>query len=333
MKVVNYLDVTLNLNDGSYRPYHKPNDEIMYVHRESDHPPAIIKQLPFSIESRLCSISSSKEIFDESSKIYQDALDRSGYKHKLTYNVPGNSGTPEESPDDTTNRRNRKRQIIWFNPPYSKSVTTNVGKYFLKLLEKHFPKHHKFRKIFNRNTVKVSYSCLPSMKARVNQHNKKVLRKTDNEEGTEITRTCSCPSDAECPLDNICLDRDVLYSAKITSDLNNYGTKIYKGICSTTFKERLGNHKKAFNHERYELDSELSKEVWRIKRKGGQFYIKWEKDRNHASYKPETRRCSLCDYEKLAIALYEGDNLINKRNEIISRCRHRLKYKLKNLTF
>ena len=38
LKVVNYLDLTLNLNDGTYRPYHKPNDEIMYIHKESIHP-------------------------------------------------------------------------------------------------------------------------------------------------------------------------------------------------------------------------------------------------------------------------------------------------------
>ena len=32
MKIVNYLDVTLNLNDGSYRPYKKPNEEkIIYM--------------------------------------------------------------------------------------------------------------------------------------------------------------------------------------------------------------------------------------------------------------------------------------------------------------
>ena len=38
MKIVNYLDVTLNLNDGSYRPYKKPNDETTYIHANSDHP-------------------------------------------------------------------------------------------------------------------------------------------------------------------------------------------------------------------------------------------------------------------------------------------------------
>ena len=330
MKVVNYLDVTMNLGDGTYRPYHKPNNEIMYIHSESNHPPAIIKQLPLSIESRLRTISSSKEIFDEASKTYQDALVRSGYNHILKYE----DDQADNSGEMSHRKRNRKRNIIWFNPPYSKSVTSNVGKYFLKLLDKHFPKNHKFRKIFNKNTVKVSYSCLPSIKAKVNQHNKKVLQKVSEETSNEEeVRTCSCPRNAKCPLDNNCLQMDILYSAELSSNLTNYGTKVYKGICATTFKERLGNHKKSFNNERYEADSALSKEVWKIKREGGEFYVKWNKDAAHKSYRPEGKRCRLCDNEKLAIALHDEKNLLNKRNEIISRCRHRFKYKLKNLIF
>ena len=43
LKVVNYLDVSFNLNDGSYRPYRKPNDETHYIHIQSDHPPSIMK--------------------------------------------------------------------------------------------------------------------------------------------------------------------------------------------------------------------------------------------------------------------------------------------------
>ena len=42
MKIVNYLDVTLNLNDGSYRP----NEETNYIHVNSDHPTSILKQHP-----------------------------------------------------------------------------------------------------------------------------------------------------------------------------------------------------------------------------------------------------------------------------------------------
>ena len=30
VEIVNHLDVTLNLNDGSYRPYKKPNDEAKF---------------------------------------------------------------------------------------------------------------------------------------------------------------------------------------------------------------------------------------------------------------------------------------------------------------
>ena len=53
MKVVNYLDVTFNLNDGTYRPYQKTDNIIQYIHVESNHPPNIIKQIPKTIEKRL----------------------------------------------------------------------------------------------------------------------------------------------------------------------------------------------------------------------------------------------------------------------------------------
>ena len=49
-KIVNYLDVTLNLKDGTFRPYHKPDDQMQYIHTESDHPPNVIKHIPASIE-------------------------------------------------------------------------------------------------------------------------------------------------------------------------------------------------------------------------------------------------------------------------------------------
>ena len=72
-----------NLENSAYCPYQKENNQI-YISIESNHPPSIIKQLPLSIESRL-SLSSSEEIFNDSVIPYQDALDKSGYKHKLKY--------------------------------------------------------------------------------------------------------------------------------------------------------------------------------------------------------------------------------------------------------
>ena len=37
-----------------------------------------------------------------------------------------------------------------------------------------------------------------------------------------------CPEDTECPFNGICLDKDVLYEAELTSSLRNYGKKHYK---------------------------------------------------------------------------------------------------------
>ena len=45
MKTVNYLDVTLNLENSTYRPYQKENNQMKYINIESNHPPFIIKQL------------------------------------------------------------------------------------------------------------------------------------------------------------------------------------------------------------------------------------------------------------------------------------------------
>ena len=65
-KTVNYLDVTFNLNDGSFKPYTTPNNEIKYIHKDSDHPPSVIQQIPLSIELRLSTLFfNKKKIFPE----------------------------------------------------------------------------------------------------------------------------------------------------------------------------------------------------------------------------------------------------------------------------
>ena len=85
LKIVDYLDVTLNLLNSTYKPFSKPNNEINYINKETNHPPSIIKQVPFSMESWLSSLSSSETIFNESTLIYQEALKRSGNDNKLKY--------------------------------------------------------------------------------------------------------------------------------------------------------------------------------------------------------------------------------------------------------
>ena len=154
-KVVNFLDVTLDLNKQSYGLYIKPNNKPLYVHRKSNHPPLILKNIPLAINQRLNEISSNKESFDEAAPVFQEALRKSGYEHTLKYeNV---------KPNLESKAKNRSRNITWFHPPYSKHVATNVGKKFLSIVKDCFKQNHPLRKIFNKNTLKISYSCMPNL--------------------------------------------------------------------------------------------------------------------------------------------------------------------------
>ena len=53
------------------------------------------------------------------------------------------------------------------NPPFNQCVSTNILKVFLKLLDKHFPKSSILHKIFNRNSIKVNYSCTQNHDMRI----------------------------------------------------------------------------------------------------------------------------------------------------------------------
>ena len=112
VKIVKYLDVTFNLSNATYQPFASINNEIAYIHKESNHPPSVLRQIPLSIESRLSKYSSNENKFKESAQIYQEALKKSGYNHQLTHQKSINNKNKDT--------KRPKRKIIWFNPPYSK---------------------------------------------------------------------------------------------------------------------------------------------------------------------------------------------------------------------
>ena len=73
-KICNFLDVTLNLTDGTHYPYRKPNNETLYIDTNSNYPPAIIKHLPAAIGRRISDISASKELFNKAKSHHESAL-------------------------------------------------------------------------------------------------------------------------------------------------------------------------------------------------------------------------------------------------------------------
>ena len=151
-KITDFLDVELNLNTGKFKPFGKPNDHPIYINSKSNHPKIIIKQLPKMVAHCISTLSSDKETFDNEIGLYEKALKNSGHNCKLNY-----------VPPEPTKKRVRTRKILYFNPPFSKSVKTKVGALFLKLIDHPFPNHHIFHKIFNRSKVKISY-CSPTSK-------------------------------------------------------------------------------------------------------------------------------------------------------------------------
>ena len=83
LKVVDFLNIKMDLNTREHKPYMKPNNTPLYVHKQSNHSPNIIKNIPESINRRLSNKSSNKIIFKKAIPPYQDALMKSGYNYKL----------------------------------------------------------------------------------------------------------------------------------------------------------------------------------------------------------------------------------------------------------
>ena len=314
LKIVNFLDVTMNLLTGTYQPYNKPNDQPLYINKNSNHPPNIIKAIPDNISRRINSISSNKEIFDAAAPYYNKALAASGYTEKIEY-----------IPTTTQTTRRRSRNIIWYNPPYSINVQTNIAKKFLYLITKHFPKEHKLYKAFNRNNIKVSYSCLPNVASIIHAHNKKILynNQPSNNAG------CNCVQKENCPLNGNCLVRSTVYCGKVTNDNENNGS-YYIGCTEKTFKDRQYKHRNSFKYESKNNKTELSKYIWDLKKKGvNEPNIKWSVVDRAQAYINGSGRCNLCLTEKYHI-ITSSSELINKRCEFISKCRHENKYYLMN---
>ena len=310
------VNVTFNLANGTYRPYRKTNESLLYINTSSNHPPQVIKPLPTSISEQLSNNSSSEKIFNALKYESEIALKSSSYHQtKLIFNKTGHR----------KQKRNRNQNIIWFNPPFSRNVTTNVAKRFLNLLDIHFPKSNKLHKIFNRNTVKVSYCCTENLSSIIKTHNKKVT----NEKITPRDQ-CNCKNRNDCPLDGNCQTSDIIYKCIASTTVNP--DKIYLGTAEGNFKKRYYNHKTSFKNREKANDTTLSKYVWEVKDKYKETpSLKWSIVKSVPGYSNITKKCLLCLYEKLEIINYPNqEELLNKRSELISKCRHVNKYLLSN---
>ena len=59
LKTVDIFDVRFDLVNNTYQPYRKPNNEPVYIHKQSNHPSNILKELP-----RILGISCDENVFN-----------------------------------------------------------------------------------------------------------------------------------------------------------------------------------------------------------------------------------------------------------------------------
>ena len=330
MKIINFLDITLDLTDGSTAPHNKENNIPVYVHAQSNHPPHILKHLPLQVNQRLNILSSNEEKFNAAAPLYQKALDDAGYKHTLRY---------EQQDIQKLNKKKKTRckPQYHFCPPYSANVATAVGQKFIKIVESEFPKGSPLYKIFNKHTLKLGSSCMPNMARQISAHNTKVAKDYQQQQQQNqqpqpqpvqpAEKPCTCPKNKPCPLDGKCnIEKNIIYTCKVTR-LDTNQVETYTGLTADTFKTRLYGHNSSFKH-RDKSNTGLSNYIWFLKDNNIQYRMEWRVLCKAKSFNPVTRVCRLCLMEKFYIMYNPADATLNIRDEFYQRCMHKWRYLL-----
>ena len=159
----------------------------------------------------------------------------------------------------------------------------------------------------------------------IKKHNRVILnsKPTISEDG------CNCREKNRCPLENKCLITGIIYKANVTSDSENSGRN-YIGLTEGTFKKRFYGHQLSFKDRKYLKSSELSKHIWKVKDQGRSYRISWRVKNKATPYINGTKRCDLCLFEKLCILKANKSSLLNKKSELILKCRHENKVYIKD---
>ena len=175
------------------------------------------------------------------------------------------------------------------------------------------------------------------MKAHFSVHNRKILKNDEN-----VAEGCNCrPSNKDpCPLDGECLTESVVYKATVSTNQPNMNERTYHGMTENSFKERWYGHRSDFKHEE-KYGTALSRYVWKLKnmksslpdsrKKNFKWNIKWEIKEKAPVYQPGSIDCKLCIAEKFHILDENYRKSLNVRSELLSKCRHKYKWKLGRL--
>ena len=95
-------------------------------------------------------------------------------------------------------------------------------------------------KIFNKNTIKVSYICIKNMDSIISGHIHNILNPKQKPFGF------NCRKKDNCSLNEECLTPAVIYRADVSNGANK-DQNFYFGLAETTFKDAITNINKMPN--------------------------------------------------------------------------------------
>ena len=150
------------------------------------------------------------------------------------------------------------------------------------------PPNHVLRKIVNRNTVKLFYRCMPTIKKSISRHNSKVSRQEEQQGEQQPEPGCNCRK-GPCPMNGNCLVDKLVYKATVRDENNIVLT--YTGLTTNTFKDRYYGHLHSFNHQNPDTSTKLSTHIWDLKSQGKDYNIEWETIDRAQPSNPRTRKC------------------------------------------
>ena len=150
-------------------------------------------------------------------------------------------------------------------------------------------------------------------------------------------------------MDNKCLTNKIVYKAEVkTNDrINKLSTEVYFGISETEVKSRYNNHAMSFRNQTHENDTKLSKYIWSLKDEIRTLIVRGPFSKNlldiigidivfygivlYVLYGIVSKWRNLCLLEKLIVCKFKDkDRLLNKRLDLVLKCRHGNKYILMN---
>ena len=103
-------------------------------------------------------------------------------------------------------------------------------------------------------------------------------------------------------------------------------------MAETQFKTRFNNHKLSFKYKTHANKTILSKYIWDLEENKREHKVEWSIVKRAKPYSSDNQICSVCSAEKMVILSANKKLLLNKRYELISKCRHENKFYASNVT-